>query len=144
MDISKLSERELRDLNHKIVERLRFLQQARAHKAMLDFNIGAAVYFESDGGAVTGIISRFNKKTVTVITSEGTRWNVSPVLLTKAEPDVNTVRDVTPPDHFIDFSKAPIRGNQPTLEVVSRNATCPCGSGKKFKRCCLNQARSLF
>lgn len=23
-------------------------------------------------------------------------------------------------------------------EKISRNQTCPCGSGKKFKRCCLN------
>ncbi len=143
MDISKLSEKELRDLNHKIVERLRFLQQARAHKAMLDFNIGVAVCFETDGGTVTGIISKFNKKTVTVVTQEGTRWNVSPALLSKAEPVVNTARDVTPPNNVIDISPPSIRGNRPTFEVVSRNAPCPCGSGKKFKRCCLNQARSL-
>lgn len=143
MDISKLSEKELRDLNHKIVERLRFLQQARAHKAMLDFNIGAAVCFETDSGTVTGIISKFNKKTVTVVTPEGTRWNVSPALLSKAEPIVNTVRDVTPPSNVIDISPPFIRGNRPTFELVSRNAPCPCGSGKNFKRCCLNQARSL-
>ena len=23
---------------------------------------------------------------------------------------------------------------------ISRNAPCPCGSGKKYKRCCLNKA----
>ncbi len=125
MDVSQLSEKELRELNHKIVERLRFLQQARAHRAMLDFNIGAAVCFESDGGMITGIISKFNKKTVTVVTQEGIRWNVSPALLSKAQ----VVRDVTP--------HTKIRRDNFNVEP-SRNAPCPCGSGKKFKRCCLN------
>ena len=31
MDIDKLSEEELIDLNHRIVERLRFLSQMRTH-----------------------------------------------------------------------------------------------------------------
>ena len=25
------------------------------------------------------------------------------------------------------------------MEKVGRNDSCPCGSGKKFKRCCLEQ-----
>ena len=33
IDIDKLSEEELVDLNHRIVERLRFLNQMRAHSA---------------------------------------------------------------------------------------------------------------
>jgi hypothetical protein len=40
IDIDKLSESELVDLNHRIVERLRFMRQARAHVAMLQFRIG--------------------------------------------------------------------------------------------------------
>ena len=40
IDIDKLSEEELIDLNHRIVERLRFLSQMRAHSKMLDFRIG--------------------------------------------------------------------------------------------------------
>jgi len=40
IDIDKLSEAELIDLNHRIVERLRFLSQMRAHSQMLDFKIG--------------------------------------------------------------------------------------------------------
>lgn len=27
---------------------------------------------------------------------------------------------------------------------VSRNAPCPCGSGKKYKHCCLNKERSML
>jgi hypothetical protein len=37
IDIDKLTEEELIDLNHRIVERLRFLSQMRAHSKMLDF-----------------------------------------------------------------------------------------------------------
>ena len=25
----------------------------------------------------------------------------------------------------------------PTIKSISRNAPCPCGSGRKYKRCCL-------
>ena len=124
MDISKLSEKELRDLNHEIVERLRFLQQTRAHKVMLNFNIGAAVCFGTDGGVVT------------VVTQEGARWNVSPSLLAKVNPVRISVRDVTPPPNVIDISPMSIRGMRSEFEV-NRNAPCPCGSGRKYKRCCL-------
>ncbi len=39
IDIDKLTEPELVDLNRRIVERLRFLRQMRAHKQMLAFKI---------------------------------------------------------------------------------------------------------
>lgn len=33
-------------------------------------------------------------------------------------------------------------GVQPALRTkIGRNATCPCGSGKKFKKCCIHRAR---
>ena len=40
IDIDQLSEAELIDLNNRIVARLRFLQQMRAHVEMLEFKIG--------------------------------------------------------------------------------------------------------
>ena len=30
------------------------------------------------------------------------------------------------------------------ISLVPRNAPCPCGSGKKYKRCCLDRERELF
>ena len=87
MDIDKLSEEELIDLNHRIVERLRFLSQMRAHSQMLDFKIGDRVKFEPQGRPpVVGMLTRYNKKTVTVITDGGQHWNVAPGLLRKAAP----------------------------------------------------------
>jgi hypothetical protein len=87
IDIDKLTEAELIELNHRIVERLRFLEQMRAHGTMLEFSIGERVTFTPEGRTrVTGMLVKYNKKTVTVITEGGQRWNVSPSLLSKAEP----------------------------------------------------------
>jgi len=30
------------------------------------------------------------------------------------------------------------------METVGRNALCPCGSGKKYKACCMSKAQSNF
>jgi ribosomal protein L21E len=88
IDIDGLSEPELIDLNNRIVERLRFLHQARAHSRMLEFSVGDRVSFHPEGSEpLLGVLTRYNKKTVTVITEQGQRWNVSPNLLRK-------VRDV--------------------------------------------------
>ena len=86
IDIDKLTEAELIELNHRIVERLRFLEQMRAHGTMLEFSLGERVTFTPEGRPpVTGMLVKYNKKTVTVITEEGQRWKVSPSLLSKAE-----------------------------------------------------------
>jgi ribosomal protein S17 len=87
INIDKLTEAELIDLNHRIVERLRFLQQMRAHAKMLEFKIGDRVVFQAEGGRpVEGVLTRYNRKTVTVITDDGRQRNVSPALLSKAVP----------------------------------------------------------
>ena len=87
IDIDQLSEAALIDLNHRIVERLRFLNQMRAHVEMLEFKIGDRVTFQPPGqGQLEGMLTRYNKKTVTVIADDGRQWNVSPALLSKAVP----------------------------------------------------------
>ena len=87
IDIDSLSEEELIELNHKVVARLRFLHQMRSHSSMLEFRIGERVKFHPDGGAVVfGTLTRYNKKTVTVVTDAGENWNVAPGLLSKVDP----------------------------------------------------------
>ena len=94
IDIDKLSEAELIDLNHRIVERLRFLSQMRAHWQMLDFKIGQRVTFHPDGHPpLFGILTRYNRKTVTVVTDAGQQWNVAPRLLRKADANERTGTD---------------------------------------------------
>ena len=86
IDIDKLTEAELIDLNNRIVERLRLLNQLRAHGQMLQFRIGDRVSFQPDGRpVVVGMLTRYNRRTVTVITDSGQRWNVAPTLLRRAD-----------------------------------------------------------
>jgi hypothetical protein len=86
IDIDKLSESELVDLNNRIIARLRFIREVRAHSQMLEFSVGDHVSFQPEGRPLlTGMVTRYNRKTVTVITQSGEHWNVSPGLLRKAE-----------------------------------------------------------
>jgi hypothetical protein len=92
IDIDRLTEAELLDLNRRIVERLRFLQPMRAHASMLQFSLGDRVTFDTDDGRrIVGTLRRYNQKSVTVLTDDHHRWNVAPVFLRRAEP-----RDITP------------------------------------------------
>jgi hypothetical protein len=85
INIDKLTEAELVDLNNRIVERLRFLNHLRAHAEMLEFKIGDRVSFQPAGRPlVIGMLTRYNRKTVTVITDDGQHWNVAPQFLRKA------------------------------------------------------------
>ncbi len=87
IDIDALTESELIDLNHRIVARLRFLRQLDAHATMLEFRIGERVTFHPEGRIpVTGMIIRYNKKTVSILTDDGQRWNVAPHFLKCATP----------------------------------------------------------
>jgi len=96
INIDQLSEAELIDLNNRIVARLRFLQQMRAHVEMLEFKIGDRVSFQPEGHpVVVGMLTRYNRKTVTVITDSGQRWNVAPRLLRQAASS-NTAEHLAP------------------------------------------------
>ena len=87
IDIDKMTEAELVELNHRIVQRLKFLESMHHHHEMLKFNVGDKVSFESPGrGRLTGTLVKYNQKTVTIITDAGQRWNVAPSLLSKIKP----------------------------------------------------------
>ncbi|MBQ0820049.1 hypothetical protein KBI52_07455 [Microvirga sp. HBU67558] len=58
-----------------------------SHVEMLEFRIGDRVTFQPPGqGPLEGMLTRYNKKTVTVITDTGQTWNVSPTLLSRIKP----------------------------------------------------------
>ena len=87
LDIDHLTEPELIELNHKIVERLRLMRQIRSHNEMFKFKIGDRVRLHpSVHEPQTGTLTRFNRKSVTVITDNGGHWNVEPTLIELAEP----------------------------------------------------------
>ena len=86
IDIDSMSYDELVALNHKIVERLKFLDSIHTHKEMMQFSPGDQVCFEPSGrDKQFGTLVKYNKKTVTVITESGQKWNVSPHLLKKVK-----------------------------------------------------------
>lgn len=86
INIDHLTEEELVELNHRIVERLKFLESMHTHQEMMQFSPGEQVSFEPPGrGRQVGTLVKYNKKTVTVITESGRRWNVSPHLLSKVK-----------------------------------------------------------
>jgi len=90
IDIDKLTEEELVSLNHRIIERLKFLETMHTHDEMMQFSPGEQVTFEPPGKErQLGTLVKYNTKTVTVITESGQKWNVSPHLLSK-------VKDVKP------------------------------------------------
>ena len=90
IDIDELTEAELIDLDNRVVARLKLLQEMRAHASMLEFRIGEKVCFQPEGhGPLTGILTKYNRKSVTAITESGQHWNVAPIFLRKvprAEP----------------------------------------------------------
>lgn len=89
INIDSLSETELVDLNNRVVARLKFFHEMKLHSRMLDFSIGEKVSFQPEGHPVLfGIITKYNRKTVTIITESGQQWNVAPVFLRKLK-DVN-------------------------------------------------------
>lgn len=95
INIDNLSESELIELNNRIVQRIRILNKMRSNKEMMKFNVGDRVMFEPEGHSlVVGMITRFNSKTVTVITDEGERWNVMARFLKKyLHPDKSKNND---------------------------------------------------
>ena len=86
ISIDSLSYDELVELNYKIVERLKFLDSIHTHEEMMRFNPGEQVCLEAPGrNKQFGTIVRYKKKTVSVITESGQKWNVSPHLLRKVK-----------------------------------------------------------
>lgn len=90
IDIDGLSEDELLDLNRRIVTRLRHLREVQAHEAMQAFRIGDRVSFQTGPERITGVISRYNRRTVTVVTDGGLHWKVAPSLLQRVGPGQGT------------------------------------------------------
>jgi len=82
IELDDLSYDELLDLNDCIIARLKHLEAADVLNAMMKFNLGAKVCFDSTKhGMQVGTLIKFNQKTVTVLTDEGRRWKVSPQML---------------------------------------------------------------
>jgi hypothetical protein len=90
-DIDHLTESELIHLNEKVIQRLRMIRQMRAHVQMLGFQIGERVWFQTERDEIVrGMVARYNKKSVTVVTDDGHRWPVSPTFLRRTASGPST------------------------------------------------------
>lgn len=63
------------------------------------------------------------------------------------EHDIVVIAGLEPgePEDITDIERA-VRAREllaPNLPKIGRNDSCPCGSGKKFKKCCVGQVRPL-
>jgi hypothetical protein len=78
IDLTKLSEDELIELNRRIVERLQLMRSAKSLTQLARFSVGMVVEFDTDDGrTVSGTVARLNRQTATVVAASG-RWRVSP------------------------------------------------------------------
>lgn len=84
IDLTKLSEDDLIQLNRRIVERLQLIRSARSLTQLARFSVGMVVEFDTeDGRTISGTVASLNRRTATVVTPSG-RWRVSPSLLRTA------------------------------------------------------------
>ena len=105
IDIDGLSFEELLELNQRVVARLKMLESMQVHMEMMRFNPGQRVSFEHRGGRILATLVKYNRKTVTVITDDGQRWNISPHLLSPVK-DAGSAERQEPDKHVNQLRKS--------------------------------------
>ena len=105
INIDNMTEDELLALNSRVVARLKLIQQHNTLNSMIKFEVGQRVSFDPDGRMRTGVLIKFNPKTVVVLTDDGQRWKVSPQLIR----------------HLIDSGKSSTSNKVTTLRRVDRD-----------------------
>ena len=82
IDLDGMSIAELEVLLERIHERLKLLDNMRAHQSMMAHNLGDKVCFDAgQRGYQTGTLIKFNRKTVVVLTEDGKQWKIPPHIM---------------------------------------------------------------
>jgi len=82
MRIDDLSIDQLLELNQFICQRIDELQEQETLQALSQLRVGLKVTFEGREGPVLGIVTKINRKSVTVLGDDGKKqYKVSPGLL---------------------------------------------------------------
>lgn len=81
IDIDHLSLEALYDLNDRVVDRIKRLEEMKDLAALMAFSLGSRVSFDAKHGRQVGTLVKFNRKTVVVLGEDGRQWKVSPGLL---------------------------------------------------------------
>lgn len=85
--ISHLDEEDLVMLNQLVVERIKVVRAEKKVQSMAAFEVGDAVFFhDKHEGRIDATVLRLNKKTLSLVTDGGQRWNVAPELCRIDEP----------------------------------------------------------
>ena len=105
INIDNMNEDELLALNSRVIARLKLIQQHNTLNSMIKFEVGQRVSFDPDGRMRTGVLIKFNPKTVVVLTDDGQRWKVSPQLIR----------------HLIDSGKSSTNNKVTTLRRVDKD-----------------------
>lgn len=99
IDLSSMSEDELRALNREIVRILDFYSSMRRKRALMAFRVGDRVAFDTDSASVVGTVIRINQKTASIDADDGRQWRVSPAFLRKSE-DIRSIEPKTQANLF--------------------------------------------
>jgi hypothetical protein len=82
IDLEKLSLEQLIDLNRLVIRRIQYLHSLKTRSQLDQFEIGDRVGFQSEGRLVEGIVTRINRKSLSIRTKEA-HWKIHPRFLTK-------------------------------------------------------------
>jgi preprotein translocase subunit YajC len=79
--IEDLTLEQLLAMNKMICQRIRELRERKTLQALIELQLGMDVVFDTTEGPVFGIVTKINRKTVSVMAEDGTHYRVSPSLL---------------------------------------------------------------
>jgi hypothetical protein len=92
--IETLDGDQLHALYHVVAQRLQLAEKAHTLASMSQFHVLDRVSFVHNGTLYEGTVTRLNQKTISITLEDGTRWNVSPSLLTKVADRKDAVRQL--------------------------------------------------
>lgn len=83
IDLEKLSLDELIALNKQVIRRINYMQSLKTRSQLDRFEVGDRVGFQKDGRMVEGMVTRVNRRSLSVCTLDNDHWNIHPGFLTK-------------------------------------------------------------
>lgn len=81
--LSSLNEPQLRELYRKTGEKLRLLDNVKDAQALAQFNRGDRVIFKHNDRYISAVVTKLNRRTISIHTQDHEDWNVIPSHLSK-------------------------------------------------------------
>lgn len=131
-DFHGLSEPEYREFRRNFLGRLCEVVKLRYSDA--EDIVGIATELGSKAGRSQDIVYLNAREFTEADRTNAQKFAKAYALLTNAVRSIGTEYDYPPPGRMA--TQMPCNSSIPCMKGRSRNQPCPCGSGKKFKRCC--------